>query len=208
MDAITLYANPAKGPYGFWHLGRILESQVTSYSNLIERLHHSQFFYLLTDPWNFVQLGIYLPASLLISIALTLTGISVWLAEGRLARQRQELLVELLTIEDDRETGEDGGDVPLEDPPLVDLQMQLAASIAKGAQSSKSEVQTKLISQMQQLSLQGRPIVAALRIVGLCHLAGCAWSLVLQRLPVEDVLQEGLLVSGRKRGSFPAKCYY
>ncbi|PWN24912.1 hypothetical protein BDZ90DRAFT_256130 [Jaminaea rosea] len=87
VDAITLYATPARGPYGFWHMGRILVSQVTSYSNLIERLHHSQFFYLLgIGPDWFVQLGIYLPVALLVSVALTLAGIGRWSAEGRRAR--------------------------------------------------------------------------------------------------------------------------
>ena len=39
-------------------------------NNLLERLHASFFFYLLTTPTTFLKIGLYLPAPILIGVAL------------------------------------------------------------------------------------------------------------------------------------------
>ena len=88
VDAITLFARPAPGPFGFQQLGDITELTFRSFSNLIERLHHSQFFYLLPSPWYFVQIGVFILVPLLLGAALTFTGLSVWVQLGA-RRQKQ-----------------------------------------------------------------------------------------------------------------------
>lgn len=163
VDAITLYATPARGPYGFWHMGRILASQVTSYSNLIERLHHSQFFYMLgVGPDWFVQLGIYLPMALLVSVALTLAGIGRWSAEGRRARVGKEALVGRL-MEAAGGQDEEAEDVPLMYPTDMDLRLDVAS-----LQASERD----LADTLSQLDAHSRPVGTALLAMIACHLVG------------------------------------
>ena len=59
-------------------LTRTIESTLRTMSNLIERLHASFFFYLLTSPSQFLKIGLYLPSAILISIALMFHGLSAW----------------------------------------------------------------------------------------------------------------------------------
>ncbi|WRT66675.1 uncharacterized protein IL334_003635 [Kwoniella shivajii] len=74
IDSLTLYATPATGPHGFHTLGRTLESTLRSMNNLLERLHASYFFYLLPRPWQFIPVGHYLPAAVLLGASLTIGG--------------------------------------------------------------------------------------------------------------------------------------
>lgn len=82
VDAITLYAEPSAGPNGFYELGKVTESTLRSFSNLVERLHHSQFFYLLLSPWRFVPIGVYILVPLGLGAVLTLAGLAIWHALG------------------------------------------------------------------------------------------------------------------------------
>lgn len=161
VDAITLYAVPARGPYGFWHMGRVLSSQVTSYSNLIERLHHSQFFYLLgKGPEDFVQLGVYLPVALLVSVALTLLGIARWLEEGRRAQRGKRAVVQQIVGEHDA----DDEDVPLMAPTDVDLHLDVASV------SSRND----LAAALARVDAHSRPVGTALLTIAACHAVGYA----------------------------------
>ncbi len=47
-------------------------------NNLLERLHASFFFYILTSPEKFLKIGLYLPSAILISAALMIKGLSTW----------------------------------------------------------------------------------------------------------------------------------
>ena len=85
VDAATIFAEPAPGPYGFLQLGKGVEGTMTSFSNLLERLHHSQFFYLLLSPWRFVQISVGILVPLLLGAALTVSGLVLW---AQLARAR------------------------------------------------------------------------------------------------------------------------
>ncbi|WFD28411.1 dolichyl-P-Man:Man5GlcNAc2-PP-dolichol alpha-1,3-mannosyltransferase [Malassezia nana] len=85
VDAVTIFAEPAPGPYGFLQLGKALEGTLISFSNLLERLHHSQFFYLLLSPWRFVQISVSILVPLLLGAALTVSGLVLW---ADLARAR------------------------------------------------------------------------------------------------------------------------
>ena len=97
IDAITLFAIPAAGPHGFHALGRYvrifstlescvnynhpprtIESTLRTMNNLLERLHASFFFYIMTGPQTFLKIGYFLPSAILISVAMMFHGLSTW----------------------------------------------------------------------------------------------------------------------------------
>ncbi|KAJ4487817.1 Gaa1-like protein [Lentinula aciculospora] len=78
IDAFTVFAVPSAGPHGFHSLGRIIESTLRTTNNLLERLHASFFFYVLTSFDRFVKIGNYLPSVILISVAMIFGGLEVW----------------------------------------------------------------------------------------------------------------------------------
>ncbi|KAF5357896.1 hypothetical protein D9756_001418 [Leucocoprinus leucothites] len=78
IDAITVFAVPATGPHGFHALGRIVESSLRTMNNLLERLHASFFFFILTTPDRFMKIGSYLPSAILVSIAMMFRGLRCW----------------------------------------------------------------------------------------------------------------------------------
>ncbi|GLB34825.1 putative gpi-anchor transamidase [Lyophyllum shimeji] len=82
IDAFTLFAVPATGPHGFHAIGRIIESTLRTMNNLLERLHASFFFYILTGPERFLKIGHYLPSAVLISVAMMFSGLRAWVDAG------------------------------------------------------------------------------------------------------------------------------
>lgn len=56
----------------------ILESSVRSFSNLLERLHHSFWFYFIPYPGRFLLLSIYIAPVALVSAALLFHGLKYW----------------------------------------------------------------------------------------------------------------------------------
>ncbi|KIM87206.1 hypothetical protein PILCRDRAFT_815682 [Piloderma croceum F 1598] len=78
IDAITLFAVPAAGPHGFHSLGRVIESTLRTANNLLERLHASFFFYIMTGPTTFLKIGSFLPSAVLVSVAMIFTGLYEW----------------------------------------------------------------------------------------------------------------------------------
>ncbi|ELU44818.1 GPI-anchor transamidase [Rhizoctonia solani AG-1 IA] len=78
IDAITIYARPSHGPHGFFVLGKIIESTTRTMNNLLERLHASFFFYILTSAQSFIKIGGYLPAAVIMSVAMTFGGLALW----------------------------------------------------------------------------------------------------------------------------------
>ncbi|CAE7168512.1 unnamed protein product [Rhizoctonia solani] len=82
IDAVTIYARPSHGPHGFFVLGKIIESTTRTMNNLLERLHASFFFYLLTSAQSFVKIGGYLPAAVIMSIVMTFGGLALWVEAG------------------------------------------------------------------------------------------------------------------------------
>jgi len=106
IDSITLHAVPASGPHGFHAIGRIVESTLRTTNNLLERLHASFFFYILTSPDSFLKIGSYLPSAVLISVALMLGGLSLWVSaawvrddEEKLDQKTRGVLVSSVTEE-------------------------------------------------------------------------------------------------------------
>ena len=47
-------------------------------NNLLERLHASFFFYIMTGPERFLKIGLYLPSAILISVAMMFHGLGIW----------------------------------------------------------------------------------------------------------------------------------
>ncbi|KAG9038965.1 Glycosyl phosphatidyl inositol protein transamidase complex subunit [Tulasnella sp. JGI-2019a] len=82
IDAITLFAIPSYGPYGFHSIGQIIESTLRTMNNLLERLHASFFFYILTSARTFVRFGGYLASAILVSVAMLFYGLRLWVVAG------------------------------------------------------------------------------------------------------------------------------
>ncbi|EIM89833.1 Gaa1-domain-containing protein [Stereum hirsutum FP-91666 SS1] len=82
IDAITLFAVPSNGPHGFHALGRVVESTLRTMNNLLERLHASFFFYIMTTPTSFLKIGMYLPSAVIIGVALMFSGLREWVQAG------------------------------------------------------------------------------------------------------------------------------
>ena len=49
---------------------------------MLERLHASFFFYILTGPDTFLKIGYYLPSAVLISVAIMFGGLKKWVDAG------------------------------------------------------------------------------------------------------------------------------
>ncbi|KZT55125.1 Gaa1-domain-containing protein [Calocera cornea HHB12733] len=82
IDAITLFARPSMGPHGFHSLGKLTESLLRTMNNLLERLHASFFFYLLSSPASFLKIGSYLPCSVLIGVGCLIGGLRAYVNLG------------------------------------------------------------------------------------------------------------------------------
>ncbi|KAJ6502346.1 Gaa1-like protein [Mycena sanguinolenta] len=78
IDAFTMFGVPANGPHGFHAIGRIVESTLRTTNNLLERLHASFFFYILTTPERFLKIGSFLPSAVLIGVAMMFGGLKLW----------------------------------------------------------------------------------------------------------------------------------
>ncbi|KAJ7905719.1 Gaa1-domain-containing protein [Mycena olivaceomarginata] len=75
IDAFTMFGLPAVGPHGFHAIGR---RRCGTTNNLLERLHASFFFYILTTPDRFLKIGSFLPSAVLISVAMMFGGLKLW----------------------------------------------------------------------------------------------------------------------------------
>ncbi len=140
VDAITLYAVPATGPYGFFHMGRLIESFVRSMSNLLERLHHSQFFYLLLNPRRFVPIGTAILIPLFLSIALTIGGLALWFSEEKASRQERDAVLSSLG-----QTLSQAGDVQPEVPTLAWYRERLVERYVAGSEADEPSAGARTI---------------------------------------------------------------
>lgn len=90
------------GPHGFHSLGRsvissicplqeglvtyikyrVVESTLRTANNLLERLHASFFFYIMTGPTTFLKIGSFLPSAVIISVAMMFAGLYEWVNAG------------------------------------------------------------------------------------------------------------------------------
>ena len=51
-------------------------------NNLLERLHASFFFYILTTPGTFMKIGMFLPSAVLVGVAMIFWGLGQWVGAG------------------------------------------------------------------------------------------------------------------------------
>lgn len=85
VDAVTLQPH-GKGPHDEMAMGRIVEGSFRSLNNLLEHLHQSFFFYLLTQRDRFVSIGTYLPSAMLLSANFSIIAIFLWVKSGQRAQ--------------------------------------------------------------------------------------------------------------------------
>lgn len=79
---MTIFAIPAVGPHGFHAVGRVIESTLRTANNLLERLHASFFFYIMTSSDTFLKMGMFLPSAVLVSVAMMFVGLGEWVRAG------------------------------------------------------------------------------------------------------------------------------
>jgi glycosylphosphatidylinositol transamidase len=70
------------GSHGYQRIGQVMEGCLRTANNLLERLHHSYFFYLFTSPDYFISLSLYLPILSLMLGSLLLNGLHLWWTLG------------------------------------------------------------------------------------------------------------------------------
>ena len=169
VDGLTLFAEPAPGPNGFYDFGGVVELTLRAFSNLHERLHHSQFFYLLLSPKIFVQIGMYLFVPLLLGAALTLTGLALWNALGaRRDRLRARLMARVAPADAPR----------LERPVYAELERCL--------RDAPPEARAIALRAYQEMA---RPVWTALGCMAAAHVGGLLCLAIAVHAPVHCVVR-------------------
>ncbi|KAK3844673.1 MAG: Gaa1-like protein [Linnemannia gamsii] len=88
IDAITLYGIDRPGwnshRYNLFRVGALLESAVRSLNNLLEHLHQSFFFYLLSDVRRYTSIGLYMPPVIILGVSFIFQALSLWGLSGDL----------------------------------------------------------------------------------------------------------------------------
>ncbi|KAG0366416.1 Glycosyl phosphatidyl inositol protein transamidase complex subunit [Gamsiella multidivaricata] len=82
IDAITLYGFDKPGwpsqRYNLFRLAALLESTVRSLNNLLEHLHQSFFFYLLSGVRRYTSIGLYMPPVIILGVSFIFQALSLW----------------------------------------------------------------------------------------------------------------------------------
>ncbi|KAF9938496.1 Glycosyl phosphatidyl inositol protein transamidase complex subunit [Modicella reniformis] len=82
IDAITLYGFDKPGwpsqRYSLFRLGALIESTVRSLNNLLEHLHQSFFFYLLSGVKRYTSIGLYMPPVIILGVSFIFQALSLW----------------------------------------------------------------------------------------------------------------------------------
>ncbi|KAF9913016.1 Glycosyl phosphatidyl inositol protein transamidase complex subunit [Linnemannia zychae] len=88
IDAITLYGINRPGwnshRFNLFRVGALLESAVRSLNNLLEHLHQSFFFYLLSDVRRYTSIGLYMPPVIILGVSFIFQALSLWGLSGDL----------------------------------------------------------------------------------------------------------------------------
>ena len=83
-------STPSDGAYQYHSSPHLLtlppfstvESTLRTMNNLLERLHASFFFYIMTSPSSFLKIGSYLPSVILVAASLMFGGLREWVNAG------------------------------------------------------------------------------------------------------------------------------
>ncbi|KAF9115846.1 Glycosyl phosphatidyl inositol protein transamidase complex subunit [Mortierella sp. AM989] len=82
IDAITLHAidrpDWPSHRFNLLRLGSLVESAVRSLNNLLEHLHQSFFFYLLSGVRNYTSIGLYMPPVIILGVSFIFQALSLW----------------------------------------------------------------------------------------------------------------------------------
>ncbi|ORX46231.1 Gaa1-domain-containing protein [Piromyces finnis] len=85
IDAITLHGNNHKkerSSFGIKPIGTYTEGLVRSFNNLLEKLHHSNHFYMIPYSGYILDVGYFYPPVVLLVAFLTTNAYLIWLASG------------------------------------------------------------------------------------------------------------------------------
>ncbi|KAJ3174330.1 Glycosyl phosphatidyl inositol protein transamidase complex subunit [Geranomyces variabilis] len=63
-------------------IGRALESALRSFNNLLERLHHAYWFYIMPTATSYIPMSVYLPPVILLSVTLIFESLAMWWRSG------------------------------------------------------------------------------------------------------------------------------
>jgi len=85
IDAITLHGNnnkEEKSSFGIKPIGTYTEGLVRSFNNLLEKLHHSNHFYMIPYSGYILDVGYFYPPVVLLAAFLTCKAYLIWLNSG------------------------------------------------------------------------------------------------------------------------------
>ncbi|KAG0227689.1 Glycosyl phosphatidyl inositol protein transamidase complex subunit [Actinomortierella wolfii] len=89
IDAITLYGvNQPDGSFyrfSMHQIGPLVEQSHRSLNNILEHLHQSFFFYLLSDITRYTSIGLYMPPVIILGVSFIVKALSMWGVSGDLA---------------------------------------------------------------------------------------------------------------------------
>ncbi|KAF8945244.1 Glycosyl phosphatidyl inositol protein transamidase complex subunit [Haplosporangium gracile] len=95
IDAITLYGIDRPGwhshRFNLFRVGALLESAVRSLNNLLEHLHQSFFFYLLSDVRRYTSIGLYMPPVIILGVSFIFQALSLWGLSGDLPLELESI---------------------------------------------------------------------------------------------------------------------
>lgn len=82
IDAITLYGIDKPGwhsqRFNLFRIGCLIESSIRSLNNLLEHLHQSFFFYLLSGVRRYTSIGLYMPPVIILGVSFICQALSLW----------------------------------------------------------------------------------------------------------------------------------
>ncbi|KAI9351775.1 Gaa1-like protein [Zopfochytrium polystomum] len=60
------------------HIEQMLESAIRTFGNLLERLHHSFWFYIMSSIWTYIPIAFYIAPVIMLSITLAFRSLALW----------------------------------------------------------------------------------------------------------------------------------
>ncbi|KAF9926496.1 Glycosyl phosphatidyl inositol protein transamidase complex subunit [Linnemannia zychae] len=95
IDAITIYGIDKPGwhsqRFNLFRVGALVESAVRSLNNLLEHLHQSFFFYLLSDVRRYTSIGLYMPPVIILGVSFIFQALSLWGLSGDLPLELESI---------------------------------------------------------------------------------------------------------------------
>ncbi|KAJ1557613.1 Glycosyl phosphatidyl inositol protein transamidase complex subunit, partial [Nowakowskiella sp. JEL0078] len=84
IEAVTIFGVRGEEweSIGALKFGLYLESTLRALNNLLERLHHAQWFYLLSSVDTFIPLAVYIGPVILLPLSLLLKALALWHVSG------------------------------------------------------------------------------------------------------------------------------